>query len=84
MVDLPVRWSLRAPSPERHQSDRPGGSIGNPEPDWHIVGTGDFNHDGKSDVLWQNSSGAVSVWEMNGTSLSAAAILANPGPTGHI
>jgi hypothetical protein len=34
--------------------------------------------DGKSDVLWKNSSGAVSVWEMNGTSLSAAAILANP------
>jgi len=25
------------------------------------MGTGDFNHDGKSDVLWQNSSGAVSV-----------------------
>jgi hypothetical protein len=47
------------------------------------MGTGDFNHDGKSDVQWQNSSGAVSVWEINGTSLSAAAILANPGPTWH-
>jgi hypothetical protein len=46
------------------------------------MGTGDYNHDGKSDVLWQNSSGAVSVWEMNGTSLCAAAILANPVPPG--
>jgi hypothetical protein len=24
-------------------------SLGNPGPDWHIMGTGDYNNDGKSD-----------------------------------
>ncbi|TMJ65629.1 MAG: hypothetical protein E6G83_12660 [Alphaproteobacteria bacterium] len=49
----------------------------------HALGTGDFNGDGFADILWQNSSGAVAIWEMNGTSLRAGAILANPGPTWH-
>jgi hypothetical protein len=29
---------------------------------WHIVGTGDFNGDGRSDVLWQSNYGAVLDW----------------------
>jgi serralysin len=28
----------------------------NPGPSWHIVGTGDYNGDGKSDILWQNDN----------------------------
>jgi hypothetical protein len=56
-------------------------SLGNPGPDWHILGTSDYNNDGKSDILCQNSSGAVAVWEMKGTSVLAAAVIANPGPT---
>jgi hypothetical protein len=55
--------------------------LGNPGPDWHIMGTGDYNKDGKSDILRQNSSGAVAVWEMNGTSVLAAVTIANPDPT---
>jgi hypothetical protein len=34
-------------------------SLGNPGPDWHIFGTGDYNNDGKSDILWQNSKEAT-------------------------
>jgi hypothetical protein len=26
----------------------------------------DFSHDGKDDILWRNSSGAVTLWSMNG------------------
>ena len=48
------------------------------------MGTGDYNHDGRSDIAWQNSSGQVSIWEMNGTTVAATAVLSNPGPTWHI
>jgi hypothetical protein len=42
------------------------------------------NIGGKSDILWQNSSGAVAVWEMNGPSTIATVIIANRGPTWHV
>ena len=35
---------------------------------WKIVGTGDFNGDGRPDVVWQDPvSGAVQVWYLGGT-----------------
>ena len=29
---------------------------------WHAIGTGDFNGDGRDDVLWQNANGTVREW----------------------
>ena len=53
----------------------------NPGPSWHAIGTGDFNGDGHSDILWQNASGQASIWEMNGTNAIGGGVLAaNPGP----
>jgi outer membrane protein assembly factor BamB len=38
--------------------------------EWRIVGTGDFNADGRTDILWQHiRSGQVVVWFMDGTTL---------------
>jgi len=35
-----------------------------------IVGVGDFEGDGKNDVLWRNTSdGDTEIWLMNGTTL---------------
>jgi hypothetical protein len=34
-------------------------SLGNPGPSWHVKGTGDFNGDSFSDVLWQNDKAAI-------------------------
>jgi len=36
------------------------------------------------DLLWQNSSGEVAVWEINGTSVIGSASLANPGRAWHV
>src|SRR6202042_1469120 len=46
------------------------------------VGTGDFNGDGLSDILFQNaSSGQVAIWEMNGNTLiGGGPVTPNPGP----
>jgi hypothetical protein len=42
-------------------------------PDWHIAGVGDFSGDGRSDILWRNDDGRIAEWNMNGTTLWAAA-----------
>ena len=39
---------------------------------WHVVGTGDFNGDGKSDLLWRNDNGAMGTW--SGTAASGFVI----------
>jgi hypothetical protein len=46
------------------------------------IGTGDFNGDGLSDILFQNSvTGQAAIWEMNGTSVIGGGVIAsNPGP----
>jgi hypothetical protein len=36
---------------------------------WSIQLTGDYNGDGKSDIIWQDSSGNVAIWEMSGTTV---------------
>ncbi|WP_428490228.1 beta strand repeat-containing protein [Rhodopila sp.] len=57
------------------------GSTVEPGPTQHIVGTGDFNNDGKTDIVFRDDTGAVSTWEMNGTSIASADLVANPGLT---
>ena len=52
--------------------------VSNPGPAWHVEGTGDFNTDGKTDIVLQNNNGAVAVWDMNGSAISQSGLLASP------
>ena len=36
--------------------DSVSASARNPGPTWHINGTGDFNGDGKADIIWQGTT----------------------------
>ena len=39
------------------------------EPSRTIQGVGDFNGDGKADILWRHTSGSLYIWELNGPSV---------------
>jgi hypothetical protein len=50
------------------------------DPNWTVVGTGDYNGDGKSDILMGNATtGALIQYQMNGSSVLGAAWLGTPG-----
>ena len=54
------------------------GSAGN---DWQIAGVGDFNGDGKADILWRHISGAVYEWQLDGTTIVG---VGSPGSAGRL
>ena len=82
------RWHAGDLADGRHQLPRSVGAAGsfNPGPSWQVKGSGDFNGDGKSDILWQNSNGTAAIWLMDGTNAMSvgAAGPFNPGPSWQI
>ena len=53
--------------------------LGNVPTTWTIAETGDFNGDGKTDILWLDTSGNVSIWFMNGMTVVSAVNFGNVG-----
>ena len=52
---------------------------------WHIVRTGDYNGDGKSDILWQNDDGHLWQSQMDGAAVIGSNDLGNAGnPSWHV
>jgi len=43
--------------------------------EWTVVGVGDFNNDGTSDILWRKTDGTVAIWQINGLQLGPSADL---------
>jgi hypothetical protein len=63
------------------------GAVGpfNPGPSWQIKGTGDFNGDGKSDIIWQGQDGTPAIWLMDGTTVTGVGAAGfNPGASWHV
>jgi hypothetical protein len=65
------------------QSIAASGIVADPGPTWHALGVGDFNGDGKSDILFQNDDGRIDIWQMNGQSIASSGVVASPGPSWH-
>ena len=53
-----------------------------PGPNWKAVGTGDFNGDGRFDLLFQNADGQIAVWDLSGTNvIGGGTVSLDPGPS---
>ena len=51
-------------------------TIAAPGPDWEIIGTGDANFDGETDLYWQHRTlGTLAVWHMAGTEFAAGFVM---------
>ncbi len=57
--------------------DLAAGGLGNVGTSWNVVETGDYNGDGKSDILWRDTSGNTAIWFMNGLAIGSTAGLGN-------
>ena len=53
-------WLGLAPSGGFH--DNAANAFTNVPTNWHMVGTGDFNGDGRVDILWRNDNGNMTDW----------------------
>jgi len=51
---------------------------GSPGDTWTLAATGDFNHDGWADLLWQHASGSLQIWLMEGEKPTAVMV---PSPS---
>ncbi|MCW3095461.1 MAG: hypothetical protein JWL77_1079 [Chthonomonadaceae bacterium] len=63
----------------------PGGNFVNTTPPagWKVVGVGDFNGDGKSDLVFQNqATNQVAIWFMNGYLYQGGVLMPFTPPTG--
>jgi hypothetical protein len=60
------------------------GSPGAPANDWQIVSVADFNGDGKADILWRHTSGTLSEWLLDGTTMTGSALVGSVPNSWHV
>src|SRR5262249_50144715 len=76
-VGLTAVWFLNAAGTAYASGTAMGNVINTTCP---AITAGDFNDDGHTDILWQNTAnGTPDVWLMNGTSFIQGPMLTNPG-----
>jgi hypothetical protein len=46
---------------------------------WQVSDIGDYDGDGRDDILWQGPDGTFALWTLNGFSVTSAGVIGNPG-----
>ena len=72
-------WSMNGATVTGSNSVISNGSALAPDASWSVAGVGDFNGDGYSDLLWRQSSGALAVWDMQGSTVTSSSNITYQG-----
>ena len=60
-----------------HHADS-GEVVLGPATGWSVIQTGDFNGDGKSDLVWQHTDGSTAMWLMDGLTPTSGTVVLEP------
>src|SRR4029077_19325338 len=75
-----VDWSMNGSAVEADAYVTYQGNAIVPDSSWSVVGIGDFNGNGDTDILWrQGTTGSLVEWLMNGSSVSSSAFVTSNG-----
>jgi hypothetical protein len=74
-----VDWTMNGSQVMASQQLTLGGAAAAPDSSWSVVGIGDFDGDGKADLLWRNANGSLVEWTMNGAQISSSQAVALQG-----
>ena len=72
-------WTMDGPVITSSAELTSNGAAVRPDASFSIAGVGDFNGDGKSDILWRSTSGALIDWTMNGSVIASSGELTSNG-----
>ncbi|MEA2833981.1 MAG: serralysin [Methylobacteriaceae bacterium] len=64
-------WMMNGSTITSSEAPTSNGQVVTPDASWHVAGIADFNHDGHADLLWQNDSGSLLDWTMNGSTIAS-------------
>jgi len=76
-----VDWTMNGPQITAAQPLTYQGNTVSLDASWCVAGVGDFNGDGKADILLHNTNGTFVDWTMNGPQITAAQPLTYQGNT---
>ena len=51
-------------------------ALGNIPPTWSVIGTGDFDGNGVTDIIWRSGT-TLAIWLMNSTGIMSSTIIGN-------
>jgi len=68
-----IEWTMNGSVITSSANITLNGAMVQPDASFSVAGVGDFNGDGKSDVLWRSTSGALAEWTMNGSVITSSA-----------
>ena len=58
--------------------------LGSVSSDWSVADTGDYNGDGRADILWRHTTGAAAIWDVHDGQQVGYHVLADVGNDWHL